>query len=654
MRTPARSLPLLAVVAALVALLAPVPAAAAPSRPSEQSQTVTEAHYQIDVPASWPAVDLSNDPSRCYRVDRPAVFLGHPAGASGCPQIVSGRADTILIEPADEVAASERPTAVSAEPGQVPTVPPLAAQTHELRVAIPSAGVVVTLTWAGQPDGVVGLLANGRQVGGNPTPPPALRQIAPDLNLATPAPQTGTAAPGTAGATTGPRLVNGKGFDACSLPPASGMATLKARTGWTWAGFYLGGSNASCPSTAMGSAWLSSVVQQGWSLAPLWVGPQAPTSSCGSCGKLSTSNPSGDGVAQADAAVSVARSIGMGAGVPIYYDMESYARGSSSSPYVLSFLSAWTGELHRLGYRSGVYSSSGTGMLDLVADYNSTVHTRPDFIWPANWNGAATTTDPYIPSTMWANHQRLRQYASPSSPSSGHTSPINVNGFVFQYDADIADGLAAGSSQATANYVAYLYRVFLGRSPSSTWGPYWTAMLDQGMPRSTLVNHLLTSDEGLQRVIKADYTTFLRRSPSSDELLLGQTYLGDTHRNDVWRARLMASLEYYQRVAGGDRTQFVRHAYVDLLGRLPTASAQAAWVDRLTSGSYTRTSFTQFLSQAPETSERDVTLTYQHILQRAPSPSYLASSTAAYRTNFDLFPLEIHLGSTNEAFQLAQ
>ena len=67
----------------------------------------------------------------------------------------------------------------------------------------------------------------------------------------------------------------------------------------------------------------------------------------------------------------------------------------------LAFLEAWTEKLHSLGYVSGVYSSSASGIADLAAELGSG-YVQPDNLWFANWNGQASSADSYIPSNAWS------------------------------------------------------------------------------------------------------------------------------------------------------------------------------------------------------------------------------------------------------------
>ncbi|MBV9941453.1 MAG: DUF1906 domain-containing protein [Solirubrobacterales bacterium] len=79
-----------------------------------------------------------------------------------------------------------------------------------------------------------------------------------------------------------------------------------------------------------------------------------------------------------------------------------------NTPAVLAFLAAWTSRLHAQGYKAGVYSNADSGISDLVAA-RGTGLTEPDDIWIAEWNGAQSTSSPYVASRDWGGHQRLHQ-----------------------------------------------------------------------------------------------------------------------------------------------------------------------------------------------------------------------------------------------------
>ena len=204
-------------------------------------------------------------------------------------------------------------------------------------------------------------------------------------------------------------------------------------------GVYIGGLNRACSQPNLTADWVAEQVTAGWHLIPTYVGLQAPTSSCTSCAKLSTSAAAFQGSSAAADAAADAAAIGMGPGSPIYFDMESYTQTSSATNATLSFLEAWTKELHALGYQSGVYSSSASGIEDLVSRLN-TLYTHPDHIWIANWNGSQSTDDPFVPASAWSLQQRIHQYRG------GHDE--RWGGVTINIDNNYLDGGTVGPALA--------------------------------------------------------------------------------------------------------------------------------------------------------------------------------------------------------------
>lgn len=88
------------VLAVLAALGTSVVAAAASPAAAKD---VSYRGYHVRVPASWPVVDLTANPGTCVRLDRHAVYVGHPsdAGQASCPPGLVGRTDALVIEPLD-------------------------------------------------------------------------------------------------------------------------------------------------------------------------------------------------------------------------------------------------------------------------------------------------------------------------------------------------------------------------------------------------------------------------------------------------------------------------------------------------------------------------------------------------------------------------
>jgi hypothetical protein len=236
-------------------------------------------------------------------------------------------------------------------------------------------------------------------------------------------------------------IFTGLGFDACTAPSSQTMAAWRLSSPYTAIGVYIGGLNRGCSQPNLTSSWVSAQTAAGWHLIPTYVGLQAPTSSCASCAKLSSSQAAAQGEAAATDAVAQASAVGIGPGSPIYFDMESYSRTSSASAATLAFLEAWTEKLHSLSYVSGVYSSSSSGIADLGLAVGSG-YTLPDHLWIANWNGQQSTLDSSVPAGAWSNHQRIHQYRG------GHDE--TYGGATINIDNDYVDGATVGVAAPSA------------------------------------------------------------------------------------------------------------------------------------------------------------------------------------------------------------
>jgi hypothetical protein len=241
-------------------------------------------------------------------------------------------------------------------------------------------------------------------------------------------------------ASAGGAIFTGLGFDACTAPSSRSMAAWEDSP-YRAIGVYIGGSNRGCSQPNLTASWVAAQTAAGWHMIPTYVGLQAPTSSCSSCARLSSSQATAQGTAAAIDAVEQAAAVAMGPGSPIYFDMESYSPTSSASAATLAFLEAWTTKLHSLGYLSGVYSSSASGIADL-ADQIGSGYIQPDHLWFANWNGQASSADSYIPASAWAAHQRIHQYRG------GHDEAYG--GVTINIDNNYVDAATVGTATPPA------------------------------------------------------------------------------------------------------------------------------------------------------------------------------------------------------------
>ncbi len=380
--------------------------------------------YVVKVPRSWNVYDLAKDPRVCVRFDRHAVYLGAPTAQEQCPAHTVGRTEAILLQPASATIrrALARSTA-SAATATVPRGP--GAATFLAR----SRPVIVTATWS-----------RDRGVVANALNRPSLRASA---TTATAAPHPVVRARSRSSSPTAhpaAGVFGGLGFDACSAPSPNAMTAWGASP-YRAIGIYIGGANSACAQPNLTSTWVANEVAAGWHMIPIYVGLQAPSNSCG-CAAITPAQASAQGTAAAIDAVTVAQGIGIPAGNPIYNDMEGYSRNSTNTSAVLAFLSAWTAQLHAEGYLSGVYSSSGSGVTDLVSQYGTTFP-EPDDIWFAEWNNQESVTTAYIPATDWPTNQRLHQYQGGHNETYGKVT-INI-------DNDFVDGATADTSGSIAN-----------------------------------------------------------------------------------------------------------------------------------------------------------------------------------------------------------
>jgi hypothetical protein len=247
--------------------------------------------------------------------------------------------------------------------------------------------------------------------------------------LSTPARRNATASAGG-------NVFTGLGFDACTAPSSGSMAAWEDSP-YRAIGVYIGGDNRGCSQPNLTASWVSAQTAAGWHLIPTYVGLQAPTSSCSSCAKLSSSHPTPEGEEEAVDAVAQASAIGIGPGSPIYFDMESYSPTSSASAATLAFLAAWTDKLHSLGYESGVYSSGASGIADISTQVGKD-YSLPDNLWFANWNGQASSTDSYVSADAWTDHQRIHQYRG------GHDE--SYGGVTINIDNNYVDAATVGSA----------------------------------------------------------------------------------------------------------------------------------------------------------------------------------------------------------------
>lgn len=212
---------------------------------------------------------------------------------------------------------------------------------------------------------------------------------------------------------------SGYAFDACRAPSRRVMDRWRVTSPFHGVGIYIGGDLRACAQRHLTKGWVRHQVRHGWKLLPIWVGPQA------SCTSYSRTIPSRAGARhrypaaralaarEARRAAHAAQDLGIVHGSTLWYDLEWFPSGRPACrTSALHFLSAWTDQVHRLGYRSGVYSSVSAGIAALGSVRGNDRFTKPDRLWFAwhNWRRDVRWNE-YVSAPQWKERARVHQYA---------------------------------------------------------------------------------------------------------------------------------------------------------------------------------------------------------------------------------------------------
>jgi hypothetical protein len=218
----------------------------------------------------------------------------------------------------------------------------------------------------------------------------------------------------------------GYGFDQCHAPDKRSMNRWLTHSPFLAAGIYISGNSRACRDQPnLTPSWISNQLAKGWRLLPITLGPQA---SCQPRFPRYDDDPKinpkrgtdglyrwarDQGTAEAAKTVGVAQGLGIAPGSTLWYDLEGFNDEiTDCRESALAFLSAWTDQIHALGYVSGVYSSAGSGieMLDDARVERPGQFSLPDQIWIARWDGLANTSTQYIRDDGWVPGGRMKQY----------------------------------------------------------------------------------------------------------------------------------------------------------------------------------------------------------------------------------------------------
>jgi hypothetical protein len=464
------------------------PASAAVTAASPAGMTTL--HYQgytFEIPVSWAVIRVAKHPDSCVRFDEHVVYVGTPGANQSCPSWLFGTTEAMVIEPGPAGAAQ---TSVENPVSREITV-------TAPRISITATfdadpGVIYTILSAAAlpapqiqpPDPAILDVADGRTApASTDAAQPAAQAASPAASTApltaTPAaaaaPAAEAAAPAGAVRVDAPELpsrvanYHGLGFDACAAPSAAAMAAWKRYSPYGAVGIYIGGSYRACDQANLTLAWVRQQARAGWRFFPMYAGPQADY------GELSA--PVRQGEKAAADAVQQALRLGFGPRTPIYYDMEAYP--AKQTGVALRFLSSWTTALHRLGYLSGVYSSSSSGVVDLARQYSGHEYVMPDTIFDALWNGSANVFDNVYGAKSWPRNHRMHQFSGNDTQSWGRFK-INVDKDFLDIGLAIPGGTVQPAPAVESSSVFYEGSDHhLWRKPRAAHGT-WGAAVDMG------------------------------------------------------------------------------------------------------------------------------------------------------------------------------
>ncbi len=251
----------------------------------------------------------------------------------------------------------------------------------------------------------------------------------------------------------------GLAFDTCSAPSRRAMEAWRSSP-YGAVGVYISGRNRACSQPELTAAWVRDVTALGWKLLPINMGSQAPCRDNKRKTPMKPATAAASGTTEAATAVVAAKNLGLLPGTPIYADIEPYdADRPRCVAAVAAYVSAWTKELHRQGYLSGLYGTLGSGLTDAAARYSSTTYARPDAVWFARWDRSPKLKGwAGIPDNRWSKWQRVKQYRGDHAETHG--------GVRMLIDSDSVDAPVASvartypvTSAATLNF---------RRSPNTT------------------------------------------------------------------------------------------------------------------------------------------------------------------------------------------
>lgn len=206
-------------------------------------------------------------------------------------------------------------------------------------------------------------------------------------------------------------------------------------------------------------------------------------------------------------------------------------------------------------------------------------------------------------------------------------------------------GIPAATNRS---FVQQLYSDILGRTADTTGLNRWTAMLDAGSSRQSVVDGIYNSNEHYLRMVNGYYQTYLGREADSVGLNHWVKLLHRGVSETVVIRGILASAEYYNRHGGNDR-DFLSALYRDLLGRDIDSAGLSSWMAALLGGE-SRSDVIAGIQSSAEYETVLIDSAYEFELRRVPDPIGMNTWRGEMAGGLSAAMLDILLYSSEEYY----
>ncbi len=153
---------------------------------------------------------------------------------------------------------------------------------------------------------------------------------------------------------------------------------------------------------------------------------------------------------------------------------------------------------------------------------------------------------------------------------------------------DSAEYFSRSGGTANKTWIDSIYHNLLGRAPDANGEAYWLAQLAAGVSPQIVALGFTASQERLSDRVVATYETLLGRAPEASGLAYWINVFNAGGTTEDIDAGIVGSFEYYNKPNGplgggaaGNPAEWIREAYLDILGRPAQVSEFPYWLNFL-------------------------------------------------------------------------